>query len=127
MWLGLPGSTVFSSEKFPIYSECVVRKGEQKSFQIRRGQTWLRDANISLLELWLTDWKIKVNASKSACLMFTRSRLPVGLTPVTIFGQPVPWAPLTFMIWDGGSLREPYAQQQRTPSSTVFSRFGLPI
>ncbi|GFU12069.1 RNA-directed DNA polymerase from mobile element jockey [Trichonephila clavipes] len=36
--------------------------------------------------------KIKVNASKSACLMFTRrSQLPVGLTPVTIFGQPVPW------------------------------------
>ncbi|GFT18633.1 RNA-directed DNA polymerase from mobile element jockey [Trichonephila clavipes] len=42
--------------------------------------------------LWLNDWKIKVNASKSACLMFTRrSQLPVGLTPVTIFGQPVPW------------------------------------
>ncbi|GFV05004.1 RNA-directed DNA polymerase from mobile element jockey [Trichonephila clavipes] len=47
---------------------------------------------ISLLELWLYDWKIKVNASKSDCLMFTRrSQLPVGLTPVTIFGQPVPW------------------------------------
>ncbi|GFT21918.1 hypothetical protein TNCV_1524861 [Trichonephila clavipes] len=47
---------------------------------------------VSSLELWLNDWKIKVNASKSACLMFTRrSRLPVGLTPVTIFGQPVPW------------------------------------
>ncbi|GFV07561.1 RNA-directed DNA polymerase from mobile element jockey [Trichonephila clavipes] len=47
---------------------------------------------ISLLELWLTDWRIKVNASKNACLMFTRrSQLPVGLTPVTIFGQPVPW------------------------------------
>ncbi|GFU86387.1 hypothetical protein TNCV_1417391 [Trichonephila clavipes] len=47
---------------------------------------------ISLLELWLNDWKIKVNASKSACLMFTRRpRLPDGLTPVQIFGQPVPW------------------------------------
>ncbi|GFX24345.1 hypothetical protein TNCV_421461 [Trichonephila clavipes] len=47
---------------------------------------------VSLLELWLTDWKIKVNASKSACLMFTRRpRLPVGLTPVKFFGQPVPW------------------------------------
>ncbi|GFX61174.1 RNA-directed DNA polymerase from mobile element jockey [Trichonephila clavipes] len=34
----------------------------------------------------------KVNASKSVCLMFTsRPRLPVGLTPVQIFGQPVPW------------------------------------
>ncbi|GFU51735.1 RNA-directed DNA polymerase from mobile element jockey [Trichonephila clavipes] len=34
---------------------------------------------ISLLDLWLTDWKVKVNASKSACLMFTRRpRLPVG-------------------------------------------------
>ncbi|GFT50047.1 RNA-directed DNA polymerase from mobile element jockey [Trichonephila clavipes] len=48
--------------------------------------------HISLLELWLNDWKIKVNPSKSACLMFTkRSQLPVGLTPVTFFGQPVPW------------------------------------
>ncbi|GFT18704.1 probable RNA-directed DNA polymerase from transposon X-element [Trichonephila clavipes] len=47
---------------------------------------------ISLLELWLTDWKVKVNASKSACLMFTsRPRLPVGLSPIQIFGQPVPW------------------------------------
>ncbi|GFT63068.1 RNA-directed DNA polymerase from mobile element jockey [Trichonephila clavipes] len=47
---------------------------------------------ISFLELWLTDWKVKVNGSKSACLMFTRRpRLPVGLTPVQIFGQPVPW------------------------------------
>ncbi|GFT55613.1 RNA-directed DNA polymerase from mobile element jockey [Trichonephila clavipes] len=37
---------------------------------------------VSSLELWLNDWKIKVNASKSARLMFTRrSRLPVGLTP----------------------------------------------
>ncbi|GFW66370.1 RNA-directed DNA polymerase from mobile element jockey [Trichonephila clavipes] len=41
---------------------------------------------VSLLELWLTDWKIKVNASKSACLMFTRRpRLPVGLTPSKFF------------------------------------------
>ncbi|GFW47281.1 hypothetical protein TNCV_2647691 [Trichonephila clavipes] len=47
---------------------------------------------VSLLELWLTDWKIKVNASKSAYLMFTRRhQLPVGLTPVTIFGQTVTW------------------------------------
>ncbi|GFX78364.1 RNA-directed DNA polymerase from mobile element jockey [Trichonephila clavipes] len=52
---------------------------------------------ISLFELWLTDWKVKVNASKSACLMFTsRPRLPVGLTPVQIFGQPVPWIKCIF-------------------------------
>ncbi|GFT45710.1 RNA-directed DNA polymerase from mobile element jockey [Trichonephila clavipes] len=50
---------------------------------------------ISLLELWLTDWKVKVNASKSACLMFTsRPRLPVGLTPVQIFSQPSPGSKL---------------------------------
>ncbi|GFU62881.1 RNA-directed DNA polymerase from mobile element jockey, partial [Trichonephila clavipes] len=43
---------------------------------------------ISLLELWLTDWKVIVNASKSACLMFTsRPRLPVGLSPVQIFAN----------------------------------------
>ncbi|GFT04807.1 probable RNA-directed DNA polymerase from transposon X-element [Trichonephila clavipes] len=35
---------------------------------------------------------IRVNASKIVCLMFTRrSQLPVFLTPVTIFGHPVPW------------------------------------
>ncbi|GFU82692.1 hypothetical protein TNCV_3422871 [Trichonephila clavipes] len=46
---------------------------------------------VSLLELWLTDWKIKVNASKSACLMFTRRpRLPVGLTPVKFLANPSP-------------------------------------
>ncbi|GFU83068.1 hypothetical protein TNCV_65381 [Trichonephila clavipes] len=50
------------------------------------------NCRLSNLELRLTDWKIKVNASKSACLMFTRRiQLPVGLTPVTIFGKPVPW------------------------------------
>ncbi|GFT08122.1 hypothetical protein TNCV_3301441 [Trichonephila clavipes] len=56
--------------------------------------------DISLLELWLTDWKVKVNASKSACLMFTRRpRLPVGLTPVQMFGQPVPWSyPISRLI-----------------------------
>ncbi|GFV64371.1 probable RNA-directed DNA polymerase from transposon X-element [Trichonephila clavipes] len=47
---------------------------------------------VSLLELWLTDWKIKVNASKSACLMFTRRpRLPVGLTPSKFLANPSPW------------------------------------
>ncbi|GFX62210.1 RNA-directed DNA polymerase from mobile element jockey [Trichonephila clavipes] len=47
---------------------------------------------VSLLELWLTDWKIKVNASKSACLKFTRrTQLPVGSTPTRIFVQPVLW------------------------------------
>ncbi|GFX63100.1 hypothetical protein TNCV_1859321 [Trichonephila clavipes] len=46
---------------------------------------------VSLLELWLTDWKIKVNASKSACLMFTRRpRLPVGLTPSKFLANPSP-------------------------------------
>ncbi|GFX71298.1 hypothetical protein TNCV_2453101 [Trichonephila clavipes] len=46
---------------------------------------------VSLLELWLTDWKIKVNASKSACLMFTsRPRLPVGLTPSKFLANPSP-------------------------------------
>ncbi|GFS47238.1 hypothetical protein TNCV_3146281 [Trichonephila clavipes] len=47
---------------------------------------------VSLLELWLTDWKIKVNASKSACLMFTsRPRLPIGLTPKSNFWPTRPW------------------------------------
>ncbi|GFS67792.1 integrase catalytic domain-containing protein [Trichonephila clavipes] len=59
---------------------------------------------ISLLELCLTDWKVKVTASKSACLMFTRRpRLPVGLTPVQIFGQPVPWRKIS-NLWELDSL-----------------------
>ncbi|GFW32094.1 RNA-directed DNA polymerase from mobile element jockey [Trichonephila clavipes] len=43
------------------------------------------------LETWLNDWKIKVNASKSACLYFTRQRCIGNLPHVNIFNQPVPW------------------------------------
>ncbi|GFW38731.1 probable RNA-directed DNA polymerase from transposon BS [Trichonephila clavipes] len=43
------------------------------------------------LETWLNDWKIKVNASKSACLLFTRQRCIGNLPHVNIFNQPVPW------------------------------------
>ncbi|GFW90771.1 transposon Ty3-G Gag-Pol polyprotein [Trichonephila clavipes] len=46
---------------------------------------------VSMLELWLTDWKIKVNASKSACPIFTRrNQLPVGLTPSQFLANPSP-------------------------------------
>ncbi|GFX94882.1 RNA-directed DNA polymerase from mobile element jockey [Trichonephila clavipes] len=43
------------------------------------------------LETWLNDWKIKVNASKSACLLLTRQRCTGNLPHVNIFKQPVPW------------------------------------
>ncbi|GFW56343.1 RNA-directed DNA polymerase from mobile element jockey [Trichonephila clavipes] len=43
------------------------------------------------LETWLNDGKIKVNASKSACLLFTRQRCIGNLPHVNIFNQPVPW------------------------------------
>ncbi|GFV70817.1 RNA-directed DNA polymerase from mobile element jockey [Trichonephila clavipes] len=43
------------------------------------------------LETWLNDWKIKVNASKSACLLFTRQRCIGNLPHVNIFNLPVPW------------------------------------
>ncbi|GFX74944.1 RNA-directed DNA polymerase from mobile element jockey [Trichonephila clavipes] len=43
------------------------------------------------LETWLNDWKIKINASKSACLLFTRQRCIGNLPHVNIFHQPVPW------------------------------------
>ncbi|GFW09867.1 RNA-directed DNA polymerase from mobile element jockey [Trichonephila clavipes] len=43
------------------------------------------------LETWLNDWKIKVNASKSACLLFTRQRCIGNLPHVNNFNQPVPW------------------------------------
>ncbi|GFW60607.1 RNA-directed DNA polymerase from mobile element jockey [Trichonephila clavipes] len=43
------------------------------------------------LETWLNDWKIKANASKSACLLFTRQRCIGNLPHVNIFNQPVPW------------------------------------
>ncbi|GFW17953.1 hypothetical protein TNCV_2231341 [Trichonephila clavipes] len=81
---------------------------------------------ISLLELWLTDWKIKVNASKSACLMFMRrTHLPVGLTPVTIFGQPVSWE-----LWfqqDGATCHTARATidlLKDTFGDRLISRFG---
>ncbi|GFT85270.1 putative RNA-directed DNA polymerase from transposon BS [Trichonephila clavipes] len=43
------------------------------------------------LEIWLNDWKIKVNAPKSACLLFTRQWCIGNLPHVNIFNQPVPW------------------------------------
>ncbi|GFT09361.1 RNA-directed DNA polymerase from mobile element jockey [Trichonephila clavipes] len=43
------------------------------------------------LETWLNDWKIKVNASKSACLLFMRQRCIGNLPHVNIFNQPFPW------------------------------------
>ncbi|GFX59402.1 RNA-directed DNA polymerase from mobile element jockey [Trichonephila clavipes] len=43
------------------------------------------------LETWLNDWKMKVNASKSACFLLTRQRCIGNLPHVNIFNQPVPW------------------------------------
>ncbi|GBM16645.1 RNA-directed DNA polymerase from mobile element jockey [Araneus ventricosus] len=45
---------------------------------------------ISQLQLWLTDWKIKVNPNKCACLLFTRKHYIPPLPSLEIFGQPVP-------------------------------------
>ncbi|GBM41337.1 RNA-directed DNA polymerase from mobile element jockey [Araneus ventricosus] len=42
------------------------------------------------LQLWLTDWKIKVNPNKCACLLFTRKHYIPPLPSLEIFGQPVP-------------------------------------
>ncbi|GFW71097.1 RNA-directed DNA polymerase from mobile element jockey [Trichonephila clavipes] len=80
---------------------------------------------ISLLELWLNDWKIKVNASKSACLMFTRkNQLLVGLTPVTIFGQPVPWvnvAKYVGLFLDAKLTFARHVEQTRKKATAVHS------
>ncbi|GFX79106.1 RNA-directed DNA polymerase from mobile element jockey [Trichonephila clavipes] len=43
------------------------------------------------LEIWLNDWKIKVDASKSACLLCTRQWCIGNLPHVNIFNRPVPW------------------------------------
>ncbi|GFV97496.1 RNA-directed DNA polymerase from mobile element jockey [Trichonephila clavipes] len=51
---------------------------------------WLQNYVIRL-ETSLNDWKIKVNASKSACLLFTRQRCIGNLPHDNIFNQPVPW------------------------------------
>ncbi|GBM35959.1 RNA-directed DNA polymerase from mobile element jockey [Araneus ventricosus] len=45
---------------------------------------------ISKLQLWLVDWKIKVNPNKCACLLFTKKPLVPSLPNLQIFGQPVP-------------------------------------
>ncbi|GBN76797.1 RNA-directed DNA polymerase from mobile element jockey [Araneus ventricosus] len=45
---------------------------------------------ISKLQLWLVNWKIKVNPSKCACLLFTKKPLVPSLPILQIFGQPVP-------------------------------------
>ncbi|GFT00454.1 probable RNA-directed DNA polymerase from transposon BS [Trichonephila clavipes] len=45
---------------------------------------------ITRLQLWLIAWKIKVNASKSASLLFTKQRCIGNLPNIYIFDQPVP-------------------------------------
>ncbi|GBN55988.1 RNA-directed DNA polymerase from mobile element jockey [Araneus ventricosus] len=45
---------------------------------------------ISQLQLWLTDWKIKVNPNKCACLLFSKKHYIPPLPNLDIFGQPVP-------------------------------------
>ncbi|GFW63606.1 RNA-directed DNA polymerase from mobile element jockey [Trichonephila clavipes] len=46
---------------------------------------------ITRLQLWLVAWKIKVNASKSASLLFTKQMCIGNLPNINIFDQPVPW------------------------------------
>ncbi|GFW35133.1 RNA-directed DNA polymerase from mobile element jockey [Trichonephila clavipes] len=46
---------------------------------------------ITSLQIWLVAWKIKVNASKSASLLFTKQRCIGNLPNIYIFDQPVPW------------------------------------
>ncbi|GFX22190.1 RNA-directed DNA polymerase from mobile element jockey [Trichonephila clavipes] len=43
------------------------------------------------LQLWLVAWKIKVNASKSASLLFRNQRCIGNLPYINIFDQLVPW------------------------------------
>ncbi|GFU99394.1 hypothetical protein TNCV_2501171 [Trichonephila clavipes] len=85
---------------------------------------------VSLLELWLTDWKIKVNASKSACLMFTRRpRLPVGLTPVKFLANPSPGYMLQNIIKMGRTILLERRQSEsvgRRNSRTTFLRSDWP-
>ncbi|GFU28496.1 RNA-directed DNA polymerase from mobile element jockey [Trichonephila clavipes] len=46
---------------------------------------------ITRLQLWLVAWKIKVDASKSTSLLFTKQRCIGNLPNIYIFDQPVPW------------------------------------
>ncbi|GFU00499.1 RNA-directed DNA polymerase from mobile element jockey [Trichonephila clavipes] len=46
---------------------------------------------ITRFQLWLVAWKIKVNASKSTSLLFTKQRCIGNLPNIYIFHQPLPW------------------------------------
>ncbi|GFW85717.1 probable RNA-directed DNA polymerase from transposon BS [Trichonephila clavipes] len=46
---------------------------------------------ITRIQLWLVAWKIKVNSSKRASLLFTKQRCIGNLPNIYIFDQPVPW------------------------------------
>ncbi|GFY25120.1 probable RNA-directed DNA polymerase from transposon BS [Trichonephila clavipes] len=46
---------------------------------------------ITRLQLWLVAWKIKVNASKSVSLLFTKQRCIGNLSNISIFDQLVPF------------------------------------
>ncbi|GBM31564.1 putative RNA-directed DNA polymerase from transposon BS [Araneus ventricosus] len=64
----------------------ILTKHKHPDIAVQALQTY-----VSQLQIWLTDWKIKVNPSKCACLLFTKKRNMPVLNPIQIFGQPVPF------------------------------------
>ncbi|GBN02906.1 RNA-directed DNA polymerase from mobile element jockey [Araneus ventricosus] len=68
------------------YDTAILTKHKQPDIAVQALQNY-----VSELQLWLTDWKIKVNPRKCACLLFTKKRNVPILNPIQIFGQPVPF------------------------------------
>ncbi|GBO20276.1 RNA-directed DNA polymerase from mobile element jockey [Araneus ventricosus] len=72
----------------PFFADdtAILTKHKHPDIAVQALQTY-----VSQLQIWLTNWKIKVNPSKCACLLFTKKRNMPVLNPIQIFGQPVPF------------------------------------
>ncbi|GBO31671.1 putative RNA-directed DNA polymerase from transposon BS [Araneus ventricosus] len=78
----------FPSCHLAIFADdtAILTKYKHPDIAVQTLQTY-----VSQLQLWLADWKIKVNPSKCACFLFTKKRNMPVLNPIQIFGQPVPF------------------------------------
>jgi hypothetical protein len=51
---------------------------------------------LKLLQRWLSEWRIAINASKSSAILFARAgRHFIQSRPITLFGEPIQWVETT--------------------------------
>ena len=54
------------------------------------------ESYLNYLQLWLSEWSIAINVSKSSVMIFAGAgRLFIQPQPVTLFGEPIQWVDTT--------------------------------